>query len=135
MHYEHINPFSFIRGLFCPSSVQTSLSQNCLKLTIPRFPHNLLPACCGDIGLLLLGRSCPLQTIQLSDLVKCDSPLQIVTGMAILRFFKFEARQTIIVSSRLPHPTQQVQIKEKWPNCYYYLQQAVTPAWIGSIAF
>jgi hypothetical protein len=34
--------------------------------------------------------------------------------MAILRFFKFEARQTIIVSSRLPHPTQQVQILKKW---------------------
>jgi hypothetical protein len=34
------------------------------------------------VHLLPLGPSCPLQTILLSDLVKCDSPLQIV--MAVL---------------------------------------------------
>ena len=77
---------------------------NCLKLTIPGFPHNCLLASCGDTGLLKkalglvlawksglkvpflpLGRSCPLQTILLSDLVGCDSPLQIV--MAVWRPF------------------------------------------------
>ncbi len=38
------NPFLFIRGLSCPASVQTSLTQNCLKLTIPEF--SLQPPSC-----------------------------------------------------------------------------------------
>jgi hypothetical protein len=82
-------------------------------LTIPRFPHNCLPVSCGDNGFkkilglvlawksglkvpfLLLGHYCPLQTILLSGLVGCDSPLQIV--MAFWR--------TIFVSKGLtPHP-------------------------------
>jgi hypothetical protein len=91
------NPFLFIRGLSCPRCIQASLSLNCLKLTIPGFPHNCLLVSCGDIGFLKqnsrstvvlawksglkvpflpLGRPCPLQTILLSDLVGCDSPLQ-----------------------------------------------------------
>ncbi len=92
-----MNPFLFIRGLSCPGCIQASLSLNCLKLTIPGFPHNSLLASCGAIGFLKkilglvlarksgpkvpflpLGRSCPLQTILLRDLVGCDSPLQIV---------------------------------------------------------
>jgi hypothetical protein len=55
------------------------------------------------VPLLPLGRSCPLQTILLSDLVGCDIPLQIV--MAFWR--------TIIVSRGLSHPTQKVQIQTK----------------------
>ncbi len=49
-----LNPFLFIRGLSCPCHVQTLLTQNCLKLTIPGFPYNLLPLSCGagDIGFL-----------------------------------------------------------------------------------
>jgi hypothetical protein len=47
---RNINPFLFIRGLSCPSSVQASLTQNCLKLTIPGFPYNCLPVFCGEIG-------------------------------------------------------------------------------------
>ncbi len=88
--------FLFIRGLSCPSSVQTSLTQNCFKLTIPRFTYNLLPASCGDIGFLKilclilawksglevplqpLGPSCSLQT---TYLVGCDSPLQIIMAV------------------------------------------------------
>ncbi len=50
------------------------------------------------VPFLLLGRSCPLQTILLSDLVECDSPLQI--AMAVWR--------TIIVSRGLSHSTQKV---------------------------
>ncbi len=110
----NINPFLFIRGLSCPSCIQASLSLNCLKLTIPGFPHKCLLASCGDIGFkktpglvlawksglkvsfLPLGRSCPLQTLLLSDLVGCDSPLQIV-----MTFWC-----TIIVSRGLSHPTQ-----------------------------
>ena len=37
------------------------------------------------VPFLPLGHSCPLQTILLSDLVGCDSPLQIV--MAVWRHF------------------------------------------------
>ncbi len=49
---NNVNPFLFSRGLSSPSSVQTSLTQNCLKLTLPGFPHNLLPVSFGDIGLI-----------------------------------------------------------------------------------
>ncbi len=51
-------------------------------------------------------------------------------------FFKSEACQTAsIVSRRLPHLTQQVQFFLKSvPHCHYYLQWAVTPDWMGSIA-
>ncbi len=42
-----LNPFLFIRGLSCPCRVQTSLTQNCLKLAIPGFPYNILPLSCG----------------------------------------------------------------------------------------
>jgi hypothetical protein len=48
----YINPLLFIRGLSCPNCIQASLSLNCLKLTIPGFPHNCLPVSCGEIGLL-----------------------------------------------------------------------------------
>jgi hypothetical protein len=46
----NINPFLFIRGLSCPVSVQTFVTENGLKLTIPGFPYNLCPVSCGDVG-------------------------------------------------------------------------------------
>ncbi len=66
-------------------------------------------ACKKILGLVpllpSLGPSCPLQTILLSDLVRCDSPLQI--EMAVCHnFYKFQAhRTTIIVSGGLQHLT------------------------------
>ncbi len=115
--YMFFNPFLFIRGLSCPSCIQASLSLNCLKLIIPGFPHNCLLLSCEDIGLfkkvlglvlawksglkvpfLTLGCSCPLQTILVSDLVGCDSPLQIV-----MAFW-----HTIIFSRGLSHPAQKL---------------------------
>ncbi len=45
-----INPFMFIRGLSCPSSVQTSITHHCVKLAIPGFPYNLLSVYCCDMG-------------------------------------------------------------------------------------
>ncbi len=47
-----------IRGLSCPSCIQASLSLNCLKLTIPGFPHNCLPVSCGDFGFKKISGSC-----------------------------------------------------------------------------
>ncbi len=111
------------------------------KLFIPGVPHSCLPVSCGDNGKILglvlawksglngpflpLGCSCPLQTIMLSNLVWCDFPLQIV-----MTFWG-----TIIVSRGLSHLTQNVWIQTKRaPNCHYYLQRAVTPDWMGSIA-
>ncbi len=92
--------------LSCTNCIQASLSLNCLKLIIPGYYHNCLPVSCGDTGFLkknlglvlaqksglkvpflVLRRSCPLQTILLSDLVGCDSPLQIV--MAFWRFHHY----------------------------------------------
>jgi hypothetical protein len=140
-----LNPFLFIRGLSCPSSVQASLTQNCLKLTIPGFPYNCLSVSCGDISFKKNPRSCigleikpqiqiaftsfltllPSANFLLSDLVGRDSPLQIV--MAVW--------PTIIVSRGLSHLTQKIQIKTKSvPNCHYYLQRAVIPDWKGGIA-
>ncbi len=84
----NINHFLFIKGGSCPSCFQALLSLNCLKLTMPWFPHNCLTVSCGNIGFsrkilslvlarktgfkvpfLPIGHSCPLQTILLSDLV------------------------------------------------------------------
>jgi hypothetical protein len=47
------------------------------------------------VPFLHLGSSCPLETILLSDLVRCDSPLQIV----------MDFWYTIIVSRGLSHLT------------------------------
>jgi hypothetical protein len=47
---DPVNPFLFIRGLSCPGSVQTSLTQNWLKLSIHGFPYNCLLVSCGEIG-------------------------------------------------------------------------------------
>jgi hypothetical protein len=96
-NWWRLNPFLFIRRLSSPSSVLTSLTENCFKLTIPGFPNIILHISCSDSGfikkilglvlawklglivpLMPLGPSCLLQTILLSDLVGCDSPLQIV---------------------------------------------------------
>ncbi len=117
---------------------QTSLTQNCLKLTVPgfhttyflflvvtlAFKKSLGQVLTWKSGLkklpfLPLGPSCTLQTTLLSDLVGCGSPLQIV--MAIWHtFLKFEARQTaIIVCSGLPHPIQQ--IKKKYCTLILFL--------------
>jgi hypothetical protein len=55
LSFQLLNPFLFIKRvnyLTYPRSVQTSLSQNCPKLTKPGFPYNLLPVNCGDIGFL-----------------------------------------------------------------------------------
>jgi hypothetical protein len=136
-----VNPFLFIRGLCCPSCIQAFL--NCLKLTIPEFLHNCFLVSCGDIGfkknprpniaqeiwlqsaLLPWGHSCPLQTVLLSDLVGCDSPLQ-----RIMAFWR-----TIIVNRGLSHPTQKVWIQtQRAPNSHFYLQRAVTPDCMGRIA-
>jgi hypothetical protein len=49
MHLTMFNCSYSFRGLFCPLSVQISLTQNCLKLSISGFPYNLLPVSCEDI--------------------------------------------------------------------------------------
>jgi hypothetical protein len=64
----YFNPSLFIRGLSGPRSVQTFAWKSGLKAP-------LLP----------LETFSPLQTILLSDLVRCDSPLEII--MAFCRLF------------------------------------------------
>ncbi len=50
----------------------------------------------------------------LGDTVMHGTQLQIVmTVWYILKFVKFEVRQTAILVCRMPHPTQQVQILKK----------------------
>jgi len=46
----NVNPFLFISGLSCHRSIETSLTQNCIKLTIPGFHYIFLFVSCGDIG-------------------------------------------------------------------------------------
>ncbi len=45
--YNTFNPFLFIRWFFCPRSVQTSLTQNCLSQLYMDF----LTVSCNNIGL------------------------------------------------------------------------------------
>jgi hypothetical protein len=94
------------------------------RALLPGFPYNCLPVSCGDIGfkkilglvlawksglkvaLLPLECSCPLQTILLRGLMRCDSPLQIVMAIQCKFKFKQKGRQTAITICRgLSHPT------------------------------
>jgi hypothetical protein len=93
-------PFLSITGLSLPSQCSDIINPklSTVKLTIPRLPYNLLPVSCGDIGpkssnglKVPLGSSCPLQTILLSDLVGCDSPLQIIMAVWRAVFLNFQA--------------------------------------------
>jgi hypothetical protein len=115
-------------------AILTSLTQNCLKLIIPGFPYKLLPVSCGDNGFSKqsLGQVLEIRpqsastavrallhfanySILTSDLVEYDNLLQIVLAVWRTFFKKFEVRQTALtctVSSGLPHPIQQVQIKK-----------------------
>ncbi len=53
-----------------------------MTLALKKIPGLVLPCNSGlKVPLLPLGRSCPLQTILLSDLVGCDSPLQVVMAI------------------------------------------------------
>ncbi len=125
---NRVHSFLFIRGLSCTCSVQTSLTQNCFKLTKPGFPYTLPPVSCGDIGfkkkilclvmalksglkvpLLPSGPSCSLQTIIWSYLVRCDSPLH--SNNCLVHFLCLIcAKQTLFSCNVLSHPTQEVQI-------------------------
>ncbi len=84
--------------------------------------------------LLPLGHSCHLQTIMQSDLVGCDSPLQIV--VAIWKPFSNlkPAKWLLLRSAGGCHglPSKFTFLKSV-PNGHYYLQRAVTFDWMGSI--
>jgi hypothetical protein len=54
---DPVNPFLFIRGLSCPGRVQTSLTQNWLKLSIHGFPYNNLLVSVVTLALKNLGSS------------------------------------------------------------------------------
>jgi len=149
-----INPFLIIRGLSCPCCVQTSLSLNCLKLTTPGFPYNCLLVSCDDTDLkkyilgqilawksglkvpfLPRGRSWPLQTILLSYLVGCDSPLQIVIAVwrpffqswrapnshyySICRGMSHPTGTAITICRGLSHPTGHIFFKG-WGTLWIY---------------
>ncbi len=137
------NFFIFIRGLSCPSK-----DSNCLKLTIPGFSYNCLPESCGDIGLInkILGLilawksclkvpslpwrpSCPLETLLLSDLVWCDSPLQIIMAVwCSVPNSHYYLQQAVTLNPAI------LNLKKCAPNGHCYLQRAVTHNWMDSIA-
>jgi len=87
--------------------------------------------------------SCLQQTILLSDLVGCDSPLQIV--MAVWHtFFKFEVCQTAItICSALSRLIEQVQILKKYAErpllsaegCHTWLHISSIALWEHITAF
>jgi hypothetical protein len=74
------------------------------------------------MSLLPLRPSCLLQTILLSDLVWCDSPLQKVITVWCTFFYIRVCQTAIIVSSGLSHPTQKDQIKKCGPSCHFYTE-------------
>ncbi len=130
LYRNSLNPFLFTKGLSCPLNVQTSLTQNCLKLTIPGFPYTLLYVSCRVIGFLKtsqvyywprnhFGPSCPLQTILLSDLIGCDRPLQMV--MTIWRIFLNlkRAKQPLLPAEGCHTPPRKFRLKKTVPNCHY----------------
>jgi hypothetical protein len=151
-----INPFLFIRGLACPSSVHTSLAQNCLELTISGFPYNFLPVSCGDNGFKKNRRTSICVEIRpqsafLAFRVLLPSannsadwsgrvwqPSADNNGHLTIFFSNFEACQTAITICRgLSRPTQEVQKnnhEQSMPNGRYNLQRAVTLNWKGGIA-
>ncbi len=138
--YSTFNPFLFIKGLSCPSCIQASLSLNFLKLTTFL---DFLTTVFLDLVVTLALKKNPRSSIGLeirpqsvfsdfrallpsanycilpSDLVGCDSPLQIV-----MAFWS-----TIIFSRGLSHLTQKVWIQTKRAP-----DRAVTPDRMGSIA-
>ncbi len=85
---------------------------------------------------LPLGPSCPLQTILLSDLVGCGSPLQIVMAVC-LHFFEILSAPNChyyLQRAVTPDPWQVQIFKKVRQTAITFLQMAVTPDWIGSIA-
>ncbi len=113
------NLFLFTRGLSCPSCIQASLSLNCLKLTIPWFPHNCLLVSCGDTGFLKNPRSSNGLEIRPQSAffpLGCSCPLQTSQQRAVT-----------------PGP-ENLNSNKRAPNCHYYLQRDVTPDCMDSLA-
>ncbi len=94
------------------------------------------PACC--IGLILawklglkvpslcLGPYCHLQTILLSDLFGCDSPLQIGVDNWRTFFYLRRTEQPLLSVAGSHTRLRKFEFKKSAPNCHYYLQRAVT---------
>jgi hypothetical protein len=137
------NPFSFIRGLSCPSSIQTLLTQNCLTPIIPDLITEVFLYIVAtltikkSLGLkvpvLPLALSCPLQTILLSDLVGCGSPLQMAVCLHFFEILSAPNGHYYLQRAVTPDPASS-NFKKSVANCHYYLQRAVTPNWMGSVA-
>ncbi len=95
-----LNPFLFIRGLCCPSSVQTQLhvTQNCLKLTIPGFPYSCLPYLVVTLTLKnprsFIGLEFRPQCAFTAFRVLLPSSNNAYRNGRWRTFFKFEAHQT-----------------------------------------
>ncbi len=141
--YYILNPLLFIRGLSCPSCSQASLSLNCLKLTLPRFPYNCFPASCDDIGFLKNPRSSiglEIRPQSAFSAFRALLPSANYSAEWSGRVWQTSADSNgclahYFCQQRLSHLTQKVQIQTKMaPNCHYYLQRAVTPDWMGSSA-
>jgi hypothetical protein len=49
---QSLYPSLIHHSVLLPSQCSDIINSNCLKLTIPGFPYNLLPVSCDDIGFL-----------------------------------------------------------------------------------
>ncbi len=121
-------------------------------LTIPGFPVFLclvvtsalkkhLSSICQEIrpqsAFTDLGPSCPLQTILLSDQVVCDSSLQFADSNShLVHFFPNLkcTKQLYYLQQAVKSAPASSNFYKSAPNCFYYLQWAVTPDWMCSIA-
>ncbi len=128
------NPVLFIRGLSCPHCVQTSLTQNCLQPTTSWYPYNLLPVLVGTLALkkprslLLLGPSCPLQTILLSDLLTQMWQPNADSMAVWCAFIYFKHVKQTLLSSRGFHTLPSKFQLKSVQNSHYYLQWTVSPS-------
>ncbi len=105
------------------------------------FPYICFPVSCGDIGFkknlrYSIGLDIRQQSAFTAFRVQLPSANYSAdgSGVKVIQIVRAIWR-TIIVSRRLSHPTQKVQVQTKRaPNCPYYLQRAVTSDRKGSIA-
>jgi hypothetical protein len=134
LQYCNVNPFLFIRGFSCPRSVQTSLTQYCINLTIPGFPYNLFTVSFNgncflkkkhrsSIGLEIRPQSVftafrallPSVNYSAEGSSRVWQPAADSNVRLAYFFFLLQACQTaIIVCSWLPRPIWQVQVLK---NC------------------
>ncbi len=143
---SHLNPFLFIHQSALLGSKCWDIINS--KLPIPGFPYNLLLATCGGIGFLkncighvlawISGLKVPLLPLgplpfaNYSDEWSARVWQPAADSNCRLVWSEPNNHYTVVCSG-FPHPTKHVKIYKKISNCYFGLQRAVEPDWMGTV--